>query len=131
MERRPFVAVRHACRQILLERVPLLLLIGLQGIERLLDESTAQVLFVGWRQFRVAGHVDYAGAENDAVGADHFGDRQGGCDLHDGNASFLQLGGDRSAAASTGPSRRGENHRVDAVLLDFLGDFPAEAARVR
>jgi hypothetical protein len=76
----------------------------LKRVERLLHELAAQFLFVvGW-QLGVAGDVNDAGAQNYPVGADHLGDRQGGSNLHYGNAGFLQFGRDRSAAASAGAS---------------------------
>lgn len=72
-----------------------------------------------------------AGAEYDAVGTDHFGDGQCGRDLHDGNAGFLQLGCDRSAAAGAGASGRGEDHRVDTLQSGLCRHLAAEPARIR
>jgi hypothetical protein len=37
--------------------------------------------------------------------------------LHDWNPRLFELGRDRSAAASGRPSRGGEDHRIDALLL--------------
>jgi hypothetical protein len=74
--------------------------------------------------------VDDAGALHDAISADHFGDRPRGGDLHDGDAGFFQFGCDRSAAASASPSRRGQNHRVDAFPFNFFGHLAAKPAGV-
>ena len=108
----------------------LLLLIRLQRIERLLHQLAAQFLFILQRQLGVAGDVDDAGSQNDAVGADHFGDGQGGGDLHDWDAGFFEFGGDRSAAARAGASSGGEDHRVDAVALDFFDHLAPQAPGV-
>ena len=53
----------------------LLLLVRLQCVQRLLDQLSPQFFFFSERQLGIAGDVDDAGAEDDAVGADHLGDR--------------------------------------------------------
>ena len=79
--------------------------IRLQRVQRFLHELSPQFFFLCRRQLGVAGDMHDAGAEDDAVGADHFGDGFGGGDLHHGNAGFFEFGRDRSAAASAGSSR--------------------------
>ncbi len=81
-----------------------LFLVRLQGVERLLDKLAAQFFFVLRGELGVAGDMDDAGSQDDAVGADHFGDGSRGSDLHHWDAGFLEFGGDRSAAASAGAS---------------------------
>jgi hypothetical protein len=51
------------------------------------------------------------------VRAHHFRHRKHGGHLHDWNTRLFELGRDRSAAASGRPSRGGEDHRIDALLL--------------
>jgi hypothetical protein len=72
-----------------------------------------------------------ASAQNDTVGSNHLGDRQGGGNLHHRDACFFEFRRDRSAAARAGPSRRRKDDRIDAVLLDLLGHLPAQTPRVR
>ena len=72
-----------------------------------------------------------ASAQDDAIGSDHLGDWQGRGNLHHRDARFFEFRRDRSAAARAGPSRRREDDRIDAVLLDLLGHLPAQTARVR
>ncbi len=71
-----------------------------------------------------------AATQDDAVGAHHLGDGLRGGNLHYRDAGFFQLGRDRSAAASAGSSRRGENDRIDAVSFGFFRYLSAEAACV-
>jgi len=108
----------------------LTLFVRLQRVQCLLHQFTAQVLFFGGRQLGIAGHVHDTSSQNDAVGADHFSDRQGGGDLNDGDAGLLQFGRDRSTAASTGSSRGREYDRIDALLFDLFQHLAAQAASV-
>jgi len=108
-----------------------LLFIRLQRVQRFLHELSSQLLFFSGRQFGVAGDVDDAGAEDDAVGTDHFGDRFGSGDLHHRDAGLLQFSCNRSAAASAGSSRRRKNHRVDPALLRLGRHLAAHAPGIR
>jgi hypothetical protein len=65
-----------------------------------------------------------AGAQDDAIGAHHFGDWLRRGNLHYRDARFFQLGCDRSAAASAGASRGRQDNGVDAVPFYFFGDLP-------
>jgi hypothetical protein len=109
----------------------LLLLVRLQRVQRFLHQLSPQLFFLRGRQFGIAGHMDDAGAQDDAVGADHLGDWLRGGNLHHRDAGFFQFGRDRSAAASAGASRRGENDRIDAVPFGLFRYLSAEAACVR
>ena len=106
-------------------------LIRLQSAERLFDQLAPHFLFFLRRHFGIADDVDDAVAEHGSVGADHLGDGQGGGDLHGWNTGFFQFGGDRSAAASAGPSRRRKNDSVDAQPFGFLGHLAPHAPRIR
>ena len=109
----------------------LLLLIRLQPIQCFRHELSSQLFFLpGW-QFGIAGDMHDAATQDDAVGAHHLGDRLCGGNLHYWDARFFQLGRDRSAAASAGSSRRGENDRIDAVSFGLFRYLSAEAACVR
>ncbi len=108
----------------------LLLLIRLQRVQRFLHQFSPQLFFLRGRQFSIAGDVHDARAQDDAVGTDHFGDRLRGGNLYHRDAGFFQFGRDRSAAASAGSSRRGENDRIDAVPFGLFRYLSAEAACV-
>ena len=95
-----------------------------------MHEPAAQIFFILRRQLGVAGDVHNAVAQHHAVRSDHLGNRQCRSNLHHGNAGFLQLGRDRSAAARARSSRRSQNHGVDAVPLDLLRHFAAQAPRI-
>lgn len=103
----------------------------MQSIEGLLHEFSPQFFFIGGSEFGVARYVHDAGSEDDPIGANHFGDRQGRGDLHDRDARFLEFGCDRSAAASARASRRSENDGVDTIGLDLGGYFSSQAAGIR
>lgn len=68
--------------------------------------------------------------EYEAIDADHFGDGQRGSNLHRGDTGLLQFGGDRSAAARAGSSRRGEDDRIDRQSFCLLRHLPPHPARV-
>ena len=104
---------------------------GLKLRERFFQQLTANFLLVFGRNRGIADDVDNAVAEHRPVGADHLGDGQRRSDLHGWDAGFFQFGGDRSAAASAGSSRRRENDRVDAETLGLLGHFASHAPGVR
>lgn len=95
-----------------------------------MHEPAAQIFLIVRRQFDIAGDMHDAVAQYHAVRSDHLGNRQGRSNLHHGNAGSLQLRCNRSAAASARPSRRSQNHGVDAVPLDLLRHFAAQAPRI-
>ena len=74
--------------------------------------------------------MNNAVTEHQPIRADHLGDGQRRSNLHGGDTRLFQLGCDRSAAASAGSSRRGENDRIDAVPFGLFRYFSAEAACV-
>ena len=74
--------------------------------------------------------MDYAVAEDHTIGANHLGDRQGRGDLDNRDSGFLELGCDRSAAASAGSSSRCEYHGVHAHGFDCLDHLLAHAPGV-
>jgi hypothetical protein len=102
-----------------------LFLVRLQRVQRFLHQLSSQFFFFCERQFRIAGNMHDAGAEDNAIGTDHLGDRLRGGNLHYRDARFFQLGRDRSAAASAGASRGRQDNGVDAVPFYFFGDLPA------
>lgn len=71
-----------------------------------------------------------ATALDNAIGADHLGDRHDGGHLHNGNTGFFEFGGDRSTAACGRPSRRGEDDGINPLGLKFLSDFASKATAV-
>ena len=103
----------------------------LQRRQRLLDQLAADFLFIFGAHAGIADDVNDAVAEHGAIGADHLGDGQRGGDLHRRYASFFQFRGDRSAAASAGASRGGEDNRVDAQPFRLLGHLAPHAPGVR
>ena len=89
-----------------------------------------QPLFLLRRQVWIAKHVDDATPLYHTIGAHHLRHRLYGGHLHDGNTGLFQFGRDRSAAASRGASGGGEDHRIDAILLQLGGDLPPQAPAV-
>jgi len=86
----------------------------LHGGQSLFHQTAPHLLLVLRRDLGVADHMDDTIAQHQPVGADHFCHWQRRGNLHCGDTGFFQLRSDRSAAASAGPSSRGENNRVDA-----------------
>lgn len=95
-----------------------------------MDQSASQVLLLVGGQVRVSGYMDYAVAEDHTIGTNHLGDRQGRGDLDNRDSGFLELGCDRSAAASAGSSSRCEDHGVHALGFDFLDHLLTHAPGV-
>jgi hypothetical protein len=78
--------------------------VHLQRLKRFADQVPPHLFFLLGRNIGVANYVNDAVAQDDAVRAYHFCDGQSRRDLYGGDACLLQLSGDRSAAASAGPS---------------------------
>lgn len=104
---------------------------ALQCFERLFHQLTPKLFLVVGGEAGIANDVNNAVAEHQAIGADHFCNRQSGSDLHRRDAGFFQFRGDRSAAARAGSSRRSENDRVDPQAFGLLSHFTAHAAGIR
>ena len=104
---------------------------GLELRERLFQQLTANFLLVFGRNRGVADDMDNAIAKHRPVGADHLRDRQRRGDLYGWDAGFFKFGGNRSAAASAGPSRRRENDRVDAEEFGLFGHLASHTPSVR
>ena len=95
-----------------------------------MHEPATQVLLIVRGQFGIAGDMHDSITHYHAVRSNHLGNRQGGSNLHHGDAGLLQLRCDRSAAASARPSRRSQNDGVDAIPLRFLRHLTAQAPRI-
>jgi hypothetical protein len=108
-----------------------LLSVALQCLERLFYQLTPELLLFLGGHTGITDYVNNAVPKHQAIGSDHFRDRQRRSYLHRGDAGFFQFRGDRSAAARAGSSRRSENDRVDPQTPGFLGHLTAHAARVR
>ena len=94
------------------------------------DGFPPEFLFLTGGEISGAQRVDDAGALDDAVGANHLGDGNHRGYLANRDTRFFQLGRDRSAAASAGPSSRGEDHRVNPRILQLLRDLLSQTAAV-
>jgi hypothetical protein len=75
--------------------------------------------------------VDNAMSQDDTVGAHHLGNGQGRCYLNHRDAGLLQLGRDRSSAASAGASGRCEDHGVYPFSFHLLDHLLAHPTGVR
>jgi hypothetical protein len=89
-----------------------------------------QLFFLLRRQVWIAADMHNTAPLDHTVRAHHLRHRKHGGHLHDWNARFFELGRDRSAAASGGPSRGGEDHRIDALLLQLLSDLMTQATAI-
>jgi hypothetical protein len=95
-----------------------------------LHKLEAQFFFVRRGQLGVAGDMNDAIAQDDAVGSYHFSDGQSRGDLNYRDAGFFQFGRDRSAAARARPSSRRQDYGIDAFLLYFFNHLPPQPPRI-
>lgn len=82
------------------------------------------------RKGRIAQDMDNTAPLNDTVRADHLCHRQYRSDLHDGDTGLLELGGDRSTAASRRPSRGGQDDGIHPLVLELLRDLTPQPPTV-
>jgi hypothetical protein len=75
-----------------------------QGVQSALDKHSSQFPFLIGGQFCVAHGMDNTTAPDDAIRAYCLGHQSHGRDLSHGDSGLLDLGCDRSAAASAGSS---------------------------
>ncbi len=103
----------------------------LQGLKRLPYQLASEVSLLLRRKTSVARDVNDPMSQDDTVGAHHLGNGQGRCYLNHRDAGLLQLGCDRSAAASAGASGRGEDHGVYPFSFHLMDHLLAHPAGVR
>ena len=94
---RPFVAAKYRWLHDL----------GLEGLQCLGHDPTAQGFFLFGRQLGIAEWMDDPGRWHDPIGSDHYRHRRHGGHLHRRQTGALQLFGDRCTAARAGPSGGG------------------------
>jgi hypothetical protein len=86
--------------------------------------------FLCWRQVGIPQDMDNTATLDNTIRADHLCHGQHRSDLHNGDTGLLELGCDRSAAASGRASRRGQNDRIDPLGLKLLGNLTTQPAAV-
>jgi hypothetical protein len=89
-----------------------------------------QLLFFLLGQISIAKDVHNTTPLHNAVRADHLGHWHDRGDLDDGYTGLFEFGRDRSTAASAGASRGGQNHSLDSLGLELLGDLPSQTATI-